>query len=139
MKKKGAHRITTVKPNGGLPESREVAPDDLGEVVIDTALAPEQLRELAVCYEDVHLLEQEVRHAVERLLGRCFQSNRGRALGCVNARIAIMVPTFQRMIVVFKSAIATCSSARASAMSPFVATVNGAPTNPRSRRRCRSC
>lgn len=50
---KRTHRITTVKSNGGRPESKEVAPDALGDVVIDDTLAPEQMRLLAQCYEDV--------------------------------------------------------------------------------------
>ena len=67
--KKPAHRTTTFKSNGGLPESREVAPDspeqltigeamrravqELGEVQISTDTAAQHLRELSDCYENV--------------------------------------------------------------------------------------
>lgn len=58
-----SHRVTTINSNGDLPESREVAPEklpaaeavrraieQLGEVVIDDTLAPQQMRELADRY-----------------------------------------------------------------------------------------
>lgn len=60
------HRLNTIKPNGGLPQSQEVAPEavpigeavrraieQLGDVQIDPELAPKQMRELAECYENV--------------------------------------------------------------------------------------
>lgn len=64
---KAGHRVNTIKGNGAMPESREIAPDprvpigeamrraveQLGDVVIDDTLAPQQLRELAAVYEDV--------------------------------------------------------------------------------------
>lgn len=61
-----AHRVTTVKPNGGLPTSQEVAPPQLstgeamrlavqalGDLQVDPDLAPAQLRELGDLYEQV--------------------------------------------------------------------------------------
>lgn len=64
--KHAAHRVSTHKPNGGLSESVEVAPEkitigeamrraveDLGPVTIDAELSAAQLRQLAECYEDV--------------------------------------------------------------------------------------
>lgn len=59
------HRTNTIKANGGLAESREVAPTvtigeamrravaELGETVIDDNLAPAQMRQLSECYEQV--------------------------------------------------------------------------------------
>lgn len=60
------HRANTIRGNGAPATSREVAPEkvpigeamrraveELGEVTIDDSLAPQQLRELADCYEDV--------------------------------------------------------------------------------------
>lgn len=63
------HRVMTHKPNGGLPESREVAPGDpepvpigeamrravetLGAAKVDPGLALFQLLELGKCYEEV--------------------------------------------------------------------------------------
>lgn len=68
--KSAAKRVNTIKANGGLPESRAIAPEpdaerlpigeamrraveELGDVKIDDDLAPSQLRQLADCYEDV--------------------------------------------------------------------------------------
>lgn len=64
-----AARSRTIKPNGSMPESAPVPPEpepkipigeamrraveELGDVKIDNDLAPQQLRELAECYEDV--------------------------------------------------------------------------------------
>jgi len=63
------HTVTSRKSNGAMPESHAVPIDEpehipvgeamrlaveaLGDVVIDNDLAPEQLRQLAACYEDV--------------------------------------------------------------------------------------
>jgi hypothetical protein len=61
-----AGRVNTIRGNGALPESMEAAPEKvsigeamrqaveaLGDVVIDTTLAPSQMRELAAIYEDI--------------------------------------------------------------------------------------
>lgn len=69
QKKVGSHRMNVVKGNGALPTSTEVAPADdhkipigeamrkavadLGDVAIDNELAPQQLRELGDCFEEV--------------------------------------------------------------------------------------
>lgn len=60
------HRLNTIKPNGGLPASQEVAPEkvsvgeamrraveQLGPVTIDAQLAAAQMEELAVCYDEI--------------------------------------------------------------------------------------
>lgn len=60
-------RVNTIKPNGGLPESKLAGPievvtigeamrravEALGDVTIDDGLAPQQLRELGESYEEV--------------------------------------------------------------------------------------
>lgn len=64
--KKVTHRVNTIRGNGTPPASVEVAAEkvpigeamrraveELGEVVIDDTLAPQQMRELSECYEDV--------------------------------------------------------------------------------------
>lgn len=68
-KKWSAGRSRTVRPNGGLPEPMAVAAETdekvpigeamrraveaLGEVTIDDTLAPQQLRELSACYDEI--------------------------------------------------------------------------------------
>jgi hypothetical protein len=60
------HRVNTIKGNGAMPTSTEIAPAEptigeamrlaveaLGDVVIDENLAPAQMRELAEAYERV--------------------------------------------------------------------------------------
>lgn len=65
-RKWSAHRVNTMPANGGLPDSREVAPalvpvgeavrravEALGDVTVDDDLAPRQLRQLAELYDRV--------------------------------------------------------------------------------------
>jgi len=60
------HRANVIPSNGDLPTSTEVAPEkipigeamrkaveELGDVVVDNELAPQQLRELGDCFEEV--------------------------------------------------------------------------------------
>ncbi len=66
------HRLNTINSNGDLPTSCEVAPaevpigeairqavEQLGDIVIDADMAPQQLRELADVYEDVARAQAE--------------------------------------------------------------------------------
>lgn len=68
-RKWSASRSRTVRPNGALPESLQSAPEPedkipvgeamrraveaLGEVIVDDSLAPQQMKELGACYEEV--------------------------------------------------------------------------------------
>lgn len=65
MPRKKTSKITTFPKNGGVPtvtavpqevpvgEAIRLAIEELGDVKIDDALAPEQMRQLAECYENV--------------------------------------------------------------------------------------